>query len=50
VAESLCMRALQDRAAKAPAAHRVEVEISRSYLGAADKAERYLIVTIPPQG
>jgi 4-amino-4-deoxy-L-arabinose transferase-like glycosyltransferase len=50
VAQSMCMRALQDRVAKAHATRRVEVEISRSYFGVPDKPERYLIVTIPPQG
>jgi hypothetical protein len=50
VAESLCMRALRDLAAKAHAVRSMEVEISRSYFGVADKPERYLITTIPPQG
>jgi 4-amino-4-deoxy-L-arabinose transferase-like glycosyltransferase len=49
IAELRCMRALQERVAKWHAVHREEVEISRSYFGVADKPERYLIVTIPPQ-
>jgi 4-amino-4-deoxy-L-arabinose transferase-like glycosyltransferase len=48
-AESLCMRALDDRAAKAPLSKRVETTISRSFFGAADKPERYVIVVIPPR-
>jgi hypothetical protein len=45
-----CMRAVNERAAKNPAAKRVEVEISRRYFGVGDRPERYLIVTIPPRG
>jgi hypothetical protein len=45
-----CMHAVNERAAKLPAAKRVEVEISRSYFGLADRPERYLIVVIPPHG
>jgi 4-amino-4-deoxy-L-arabinose transferase-like glycosyltransferase len=46
--ESLCMRAIETRAASHPSAKRVEVEISRSYFGVPGPPERYLIVTIPP--
>jgi hypothetical protein len=45
-----CTHAVDERAAKNPAAKRVEVEISRSYFGLAGKPERYLIVVIPPHG
>jgi len=43
-----CMAALNARAAAAPAAKRVEVELSRTYLGVADTPERYVIAIIPP--
>ena len=44
----VCMRALNSRAAKSAAGKRVEVEISRTFLGIADKPVRYVIVAIPP--
>jgi hypothetical protein len=47
--EQLCMRAVNERAAKVPMAKRVEVDISRTYLGVPDKSVRYLIVAVPPQ-
>src|SRR5262249_42571271 len=47
--ESLCLRAIETRAASHPNAKRVEVEISRSYFGVAGPPEQYLIVTIPPE-
>ena len=48
------MRALNAQAAKVVASggvvgKRVEVEVSRSFLGIADKPERYVIVTVPPR-
>ncbi len=46
--ESPCMEALAQRAARAPTGRRVEVEISRRYLGGADKPDRFVIVTVPP--
>jgi hypothetical protein len=48
VEETRCVQAMNERAARSPAARRVEVELSRSYFGAADKPVRYAIVTIPP--
>ncbi len=36
------------RAAGSPAGKRVEVELSRSYLGTSDTPERYVILTVPP--
>jgi 4-amino-4-deoxy-L-arabinose transferase-like glycosyltransferase len=43
-----CVKAMNDRAARGPAGKRAEVELSRTYLGAADTPVRYMIVTIPP--
>ncbi len=48
-AENLCMTALEKRIAGNPSARRVMVEISRSYLGIARPATRYVIVAIPPR-
>jgi hypothetical protein len=50
----VCMRALNALAAKVLASggtvgKRVEVEVSRRFLGIPDKPERYVIVTIPPR-
>jgi 4-amino-4-deoxy-L-arabinose transferase-like glycosyltransferase len=47
--EKLCMDALNKRAAGAPQGRRVEVTISRSFLGMSGPAERYVIVAIPPR-
>src|SRR4029077_4753028 len=47
--DSICMKALNSRAAGSAVAKRVEVELSRRFLGIADKPVRYVIVTIPPQ-
>ena len=44
-----CVKAMDDLAARRPAGKRAEVELSRSYLGVADKPVRYLIVTVPPE-
>jgi 4-amino-4-deoxy-L-arabinose transferase-like glycosyltransferase len=49
VDEERCMRALDARLAATPPARRAEVEISRSYLGAADHPERYVIAIVPPR-
>lgn len=46
VKEAICLRAVETFAARRPVARRLEVEISRSYLGVADTPERYLIVII----
>ncbi len=43
------MTARQDRAASAPAARRTEVAITRRYMGADDKPDRFVIVTVPPR-
>jgi hypothetical protein len=45
---SICMTALDARAAMAPNVKRTEVTLARSYLGAPGKAERFVIVIIPP--
>jgi 4-amino-4-deoxy-L-arabinose transferase-like glycosyltransferase len=45
-----CVQAMNARAARGPVGKRVEVELSRTYFGVADKPERYVIVTIPPSG
>jgi 4-amino-4-deoxy-L-arabinose transferase-like glycosyltransferase len=47
--ENLCMKALDKRVADAPQGRRVEVTISRDFLGMAGPPERYVIVAIPPQ-
>jgi hypothetical protein len=44
----VCMRALNARAARSVVGKRVEVDISRTFLGIADKPARYVIVTITP--
>jgi 4-amino-4-deoxy-L-arabinose transferase-like glycosyltransferase len=49
VVEKLCMDALDKRAAGSPEARRVEVEISRSFLGISGPSVRYAIVAIPPR-
>jgi len=49
VTESRCMDALNRRAATAPRGRRVEVEISRTFLGIPGPVTRYIIVAIPPQ-
>jgi hypothetical protein len=49
VEETPCVKALDQRAANGPAGRRVEVEISRRYAGVADKADRFVIATVPPR-
>jgi hypothetical protein len=49
VDESRCMEALNRRAAAAPHGRRVEVDISRTFLGISGPVTRYAIVAIPPQ-
>jgi 4-amino-4-deoxy-L-arabinose transferase-like glycosyltransferase len=49
VEENPCMQALARYAARGPAGKRVEVEISRSYLGANDPPDRFVILTLPPR-
>ncbi len=43
-----CVQAMNGLAGRSPVGKRVEVELSRTYFGVADKPVRYLIVTIPP--
>jgi hypothetical protein len=50
VAELLCMNALAARTADLRGGRRVEVEISRSFLGMSSAPVRYTIVAIPPPG
>jgi hypothetical protein len=50
VAELLCMNALAARTADLHGGRRVEVEISRSFLGMRGATVRYAIVAIPPAG
>jgi hypothetical protein len=47
-ADIVCMKALNARAAESVVGRRVELELSRRFLGIAGKPERYVIVTIPP--
>jgi 4-amino-4-deoxy-L-arabinose transferase-like glycosyltransferase len=49
VAEIRCMDALNRHAAAAPQGRRVEVDISRTFLGIPGPVTRYAIVAIPPQ-
>jgi len=49
VVERPCMDALDRRAAAAPLGRRVEVEISRAFLGIPGPITRFVIVAIPPQ-
>jgi Dolichyl-phosphate-mannose-protein mannosyltransferase len=49
VAENPCMDALNRRAAAAPQSRRVEVDLSRTFLGIPGSTTRYAIVAIPPQ-
>jgi Dolichyl-phosphate-mannose-protein mannosyltransferase len=48
-ADGPCMKALDAWTARSPAAKRTEIEVSRSFLGSADKAERYVVLIIPPR-
>jgi hypothetical protein len=49
VAEIRCMDALNRRAAAVPRGRRVEVDISRTFLGISGPVTRYAIAAIPPQ-
>jgi len=49
IAENRCMDALNRRAATAPRARRIEVDISRTFLGMPGPVNRYTIVALPPQ-
>ncbi|HKD27832.1 MAG TPA: glycosyltransferase family 39 protein [Xanthobacteraceae bacterium] len=49
VTENRCMDALNRRAAVAPQGRRVEVDISRTFLGIPGPVTRYVITAIPPQ-
>jgi len=44
-----CIAALTARVARGPAGKRIEIEISRRYLGIAGASARYVIATIPPR-
>ncbi len=44
-----CMKALDAWAGRSPAAERSEIEVSRRFLGTADKAERYVVLIVPPR-
>jgi hypothetical protein len=43
-----CVKAMDELASHGPVGKRIEVEISRSYFGAADTPVRYVIATVPP--
>src|SRR6266851_900626 len=49
VTENRCMDALNRRAAAAPRCRRVEVDISRTFLGIPGPVTRYAVVAVPPQ-
>jgi 4-amino-4-deoxy-L-arabinose transferase-like glycosyltransferase len=44
-----CMKALDAWAARSAGAKRSEIEVSRRFLGSTDKAERYVVLIIPPR-
>lgn len=46
--DAVCMNALNARASKAANAKRTEVELARQWLGMRGKAERFVIVALPP--
>ena len=48
-ADGPCMKALDAWAARSAGAKRSEIEVSRSFLGSADKPERYVVLIIPPR-
>jgi hypothetical protein len=48
--DGVCMRALEVWAARSGGSKRSEIEVSRSFLGTADKPEHYVILIIPPRG
>jgi hypothetical protein len=48
-ADVVCVRALDARAVRSVVRTRVEVQISRTFLGIADKPVHYVIVVIPPR-
>ena len=47
--EDRCLRALDARLARTPAARREEVAISRTYFGHADAPDRFVIAIVPPR-
>jgi Dolichyl-phosphate-mannose-protein mannosyltransferase len=47
--DDVCMRSIDALASGLPRGKRTEVEIARTYLGSLEKAERYLIITLPPE-
>jgi 4-amino-4-deoxy-L-arabinose transferase-like glycosyltransferase len=49
VTENRCMDGLNRRASMAPQGRRVEVDISRTFLGIPGPVTRYVIMAIPPQ-
>jgi hypothetical protein len=49
VADGPCMKALDAWAARSGGSKRSEIEVSRRFLGSADKPERYVVLIIPPR-
>ena len=49
VAETGCMQVLNERVAHAPIGRRVEVAITRRYMGTDDAPDRFVIVTLRPR-
>jgi hypothetical protein len=47
--DSVCMKGLDAWAARSTGAKRSEIEVSRSFLGTADKPETYVVLIIPPR-
>jgi hypothetical protein len=48
-ADGPCMKALDAWAARSAGSTRGEIEVSRRFLGSADKTERYAVLVIPPR-
>ena len=49
IADGPCAKALDAWAARSTGAKRSEIEVSRRFLGTTDKAERYVVLIIPPR-
>lgn len=49
IEETLCVKAMEARAAGGPVGRRIEVAITRHYFGTDDKPDKFVIVTVPPR-
>ena len=48
-AQRACVAAIEAQAASRPASQRTELTVARDYLGSRGKAERYLLIAVPPR-